>query len=140
MGFIEFIKYAAAMIGGTLAYVFGGWDGLLVVLVTFMAIDYTTGVMCAILEKSLSSEVGFRGLCRKVLILLLVGVGHLLDVAVLGGGAALRTAVIAFYTANEGVSIIENAARLGLPIPKKLRKALAQLKEKTEEDGDDVDE
>lgn len=141
MNIIGIFKAAAAAIGGTLAYLFGGWDGLLIALVIFMAVDYATGVMCAIVNKKLSSAVGFRGLFKKVLILMLVGIGHLLDTAVLGGGAALRTAVICFYMANEGVSLLENASRLGLPIPKKLKDVLAQLHDKSEgEEKEDTDD
>lgn len=106
-------------IGGWLGYFLGGWDGLLYALIAFVAIDYVTGVMCAISNHTLSSEVGFKGICRKVLIFLLVGIGSILDAHVIGSGSVLRTAVIFFYISNEGVSILENAARLGLPVPEK---------------------
>ena len=99
--------------------------------------DYITGVMCAVSDKKLSSAVGFKGICRKVLILMLVGIANLLDVQVIGTGAVLRTAVIFFYLSNEGVSLLENAAHLGLPIPKKLKAILAQLHDRVEGDGDD---
>ena len=92
-----------------------------------MVADYVTGVMCAVADKKLSSAVGFKGICRKVLILMLVGIANLLDVQVIGTGSVLRTAVIFFYLSNEGVSLLENAARLGLPIPEKLKVVLAQL-------------
>lgn len=108
-------------IGGWLGYFLGGWDGLLYALIAFVAIDYVTGVMCAISNHTLSSEVGFKGICRKVLIFLLVGIGSILDARVIGSGSVLRTAVIFFYISNEGVSILENAARLGLPVPEKSR-------------------
>lgn len=101
-----------------------------------MAIDYITGVMCAISDKSLSSEVGFRGICRKVLIFILVGVGNLLDVHILGEAGVLRTAVIFFYLSNEGVSLLENAAHLGLPIPQKLKDVLEQLHDRGEKEDD----
>ena len=117
-------------IGGWLGYFLGGWDGLLYALIAFVAIDYVTGVMCAISNHTLSSEVGFKGICRKVLIFLLVGIGSILDAHVIGSGSVLRTAVIFFYISNEGVSILENAARLGLPVPEKIRVVLEQLHDK----------
>ena len=126
------IQFVFTMIGGWLGYFLGGYDGLLYALVVFMVADYITGVMCAISDKALSSAVGFKGICRKVLILMLVGIANLLDVQVIGTGAVLRTAVIFFYLSNEGVSLLENAAHLGLPIPEKLKKVLAQLHDKAE--------
>ncbi len=118
-------------IGGWLGYFLGGWDGLLYALIAFVAIDYVTGVMCAISNHTLSSEVGFKGICRKVLIFLLVGIGSILDAHVIGSGSVLRTAVIFFYISNEGVSILENAARLGLPVPEKIRVVLEQLHDRS---------
>ena len=115
------IQFVFTVIGGWLGYFLGGYDGLLYALVVFMVADYITGVMCAINDKKLSSAVGFKGICRKVLILMLVGIANLLDVEVIGTGAVLRTAVIFFYLSNEGVSLLENAAHLGLPIPEKLK-------------------
>ena len=99
-----------------------------------MAIDYVTGVLCAINDHALSSEVGFRGIARKVIIFLLVGVGHIIDTQVIGTGSVLRTAVIFFYLSNEGVSLVENAAHLGLPIPEKLKAVLEQLHDRAEKD------
>ena len=97
-----------------------------------MVIDYLTGVMCAFVDHTLSSEVGFRGICRKVLIFLLVGMANILDVAVIGNGSVLRTAVIFFYISNEGVSLLENAGHLGLPIPQKMKDVLEQLHDRGE--------
>ena len=114
-------------IGGWLGYFLGGWDGLLYALIAFVVIDYITGVMCAVTDKKLSSSVGFKGICRKVLIFTLVGIGNIVDVYVLGQGGVLRTAVIFFYLSNEGVSILENSAHLGLPIAEKLKEVLEQL-------------
>lgn len=131
------IQFVFTVIGGWLGYFLGGYDGLLYALVVFMVADYITGVMCAVSDKKLSSAVGFKGICRKVLILMLVGIANLLDVQVIGTGAVLRTAVIFFYLSNEGVSLLENAAHLGLPIPKKLKAILAQLHDRAEGDGDD---
>ena len=130
------IQFVFTVVGGWLGYFLGGYDGLLYALIVFMVADYITGVMCAISDKTLSSAVGFKGICRKVLILMLVGIANLLDVEVIGTGAVLRTAVIFFYLSNEGVSLLENAAHLGLPIPEKLKAVLAQLQKKAESDGD----
>jgi len=121
-----------AAIGGWLGYFLGGCDGLLIALVVFVAVDYVTGVMCAISDKKLSSEVGFKGICRKVLIFLLVGIANILDVQVIGTGSVLRTAVIFFYLSNEGVSLLENAAHLGLPVPEKMKEILEQLHDRAE--------
>lgn len=121
------VQMAFAAIGGWLGYFVGGADGLLITLLVFMVLDYITGVMCGIADKKLSSAVGFKGLCRKVVIIALVGVGHVVDMHVIGTGGALRSAVICFYLSNEGVSLLENAAHLGLPVPDKLKDILAQL-------------
>lgn len=125
-------------VGGWLGWFLGGCDGLLYALIAFVVIDYLTGVMCAINDRNLSSEVGFRGICRKVLIFLLVGIANILDVQVIGTGSVLRTAVIFFYISNEGVSLLENAARLGLPVPDAIKVVLEQLHDRSEEkkDGD----
>ena len=121
------IQIAATAIGGWLGYYLGGPDGLLIALLVVMVLDYLTGMMCAVVDRKLSSAVGFRGICKKVLILMLVGVANILDIHVVGQGSALRCAVIAFYLSNEGLSLLENAAYIGLPIPDKLREILAQL-------------
>ena len=131
------VQVAFAAIGGWLGYFLGGCDGLIIALVIFVAVDYLTGVLCAIADKKLSSEVGFRGIARKVLIFLLVGVANILDVEVIGTGSILRTAVIFFYLSNEGISLLENAAHLGLPIPSKLKAALEQLHDRAEEKKED---
>lgn len=123
-------------IGGWLGYFLGGWDGLLYALIAFVAIDYVTGVMCAISNHTLSSEVGFKGICRKVLIFLLVGIGSILDAHVIGSGSVLRTAVIFFYISNEGVSLLENAAHLGLPVPEKIKIVLEQLHDRSESEDE----
>ena len=128
------IQAAFAAIGGWLGWFLGGCDGLLYALIAFVVIDYITGVMCAIADKNLSSSVGFKGICRKVLIFFLVGIGHILDTQVIGTGSVLRTAVIFFYLSNEGVSLIENAAHLGLPIPEKLKDVLEQLHDRAEKE------
>lgn len=130
------VQIAFTAVGGFLGWFLGGADGFLYTLIAFVALDYVTGVMCAIVEKKLSSEVGFKGICRKVLIFLLVGAANLLDVYVLGEAAVLRTAVIFFYLSNEGISMLENAGRLGLPIPQKLKDVLAQLHHKGGDDNE----
>lgn len=121
-------------IGGWLGYFLGGCDGLLYALVVFVVVDYITGVMCAINDKKLSSSVGFKGICRKVIIFLLVGIANVLDVQVIGTGSVLRTAVIFFYISNEGISLLENAGHLGLPIPEKIKVVLEQLHDRAEKE------
>lgn len=130
------IQLIFTAIGGWLGYFLGGCDGLLYALVAFVVIDYITGVMCAINDKTLSSEVGFRGICRKVLIFLLVGIANILDVQIIGTGSVLRTAVIFFYISNEGVSLLENAAHLGLPVPEKIKTVLEQLHDRSESEDE----
>ena len=128
------IQFAFSAIGGWLGYFLGGCDGLLYALLAFVVADYITGVMCAIIDKKLSSEVGFKGICRKVLIFILVGIANILDVQVIGTGSVLRTAIIFFYISNEGVSLLENAGHLGLPYPEKLKSVLQQLHDRAEDD------
>ena len=132
--FWGFIQLVFAGIGGWLGWFLGGCDGLLYALLAFVVIDYITGVMCAINDKTLSSSVGFKGICKKVLIFLMVGIGHILDTKVIGTGSVLRTAFIFFYISDEGISLIENAAHLGLPIPEKLRDVLEQLHNRAEKE------
>ena len=121
------IQMAVATIGGWLGYFLGGMDGLMIALIVFMVLDYITGLMCAVIDKKLSSAVGFKGICKKVLILMLVGVANVVDIHIVGTGSALRSAVICFYLSNEGLSLLENAAHIGLPIPEKMKDVLAQL-------------
>lgn len=130
------VQIVFTAVGGWLGYFLGGCDGLLYTLLAFVILDYLTGIMCAIVDKKLSSEIGFRGIFKKVLIFVLVGVGHLMDVQILGAAGVLRTAVIFFYLSNEGVSLVENAAHLGLPIPTKLKAVLEQLHDRSEK-GDE---
>lgn len=123
-------------LGGWMGYYLGGCDGLLYALLAFVTVDYLTGVMCAIADKKLSSNVGFKGICRKVLIFLLVGIANIVDIQVIGQEGILRTAVIFFYLSNEGVSLLENAGHLGLPIPEKLKDVLEQLHKRAEKEAD----
>ena len=133
--FWNVIQGIFAVIGGWLGYFLGGCDGLLYALLAFVVLDYITGIMCAVADKKLSSAVGFKGICRKVLIFFLVGVANILDVQVIGTGSVLRTAIIFFYLSNEGVSLLENAAHLGLPVPQKLKDVLERLHDRAEKGG-----
>lgn len=130
----NWIQVTFAAVGGWLGYFLGGWDGFLYALLTFVAIDYITGLMCAVLDKRLSSEVGFRGIFKKVLIFSLVAIGHIIDKNVIGDGSVIRTAVIFFYLSNEGISILENAVHVGLPVPQKLKDILEQLHNRSEKE------
>ena len=160
------IQMAIAAIGGWLGYFLGGrletlrvsksamptaagefdnstaapLDGLMIALIIFMALDYITGLMCAVIDKKLSSAVGFKGICKKVLILMLVGVANVADIHIVGTGSALRSAVICFYLSNEGLSLLENAAHIGLPIPDRMKDVLAQLHGRTDEKKDETQE
>lgn len=127
----NWIQLAFAAIGGWLGWFLGGADGFLYALIAFVVIDYITGVMCAIVDHKLSSEVGFKGIFKKVLIFTMVGIGNIIDVQVLGQAGVLRTAVTFFYLSNEGVSLMENAGHLGLPIPAKLKEVLEQLHDRS---------
>lgn len=127
---MEYIRPVNAAIGGLVGWFIGGNDSLLYALIAFVVVDYITGVLCGVVEKQLSSAVGFKGICQKVMIFLLVGIGNILDVQVIGAGGMLRMSVIFFYLANEGISILENAGRMGLPIPEKMKGVFQQLREK----------
>lgn len=120
-------KLIISSIGGVLGVFLGGMDGLIYALLAFSVIDYVTGIMCAIDKKELSSSVGFKGIVRKIIIFSLVGVANILDVYILGHVGVLRAAVIFFYLSNEGISILENTSKLGLPVPEKLQNILQQL-------------
>jgi toxin secretion/phage lysis holin len=124
----NWVQMALSAIGGFLGYFLGGMDGFLYALIAFVVIDYITGLMVAAIQKKVSSEVGFKGICKKMLIFILVGVANIVDKQIIGNGSAIRTAVIFFYLSNEGISILENTALIGLPVPQKLRDVLEQLK------------
>ncbi len=134
---INTIQLLFTALGGYLGWFLGGLDGFMYALIAFVVIDYLTGLMVAVLEKKLSSEIGFRGIFKKVLIFVLVGIGHIIDVNVIQNGSIIRTAVIFFYLSNEGISILENSAQIGLPIPKKLRNILMQINKDEEEKTDE---
>ena len=127
------VQIAFSALGGFIGWFLGGADGFLYALLAFVVIDYIIGILCAVADKSLSSEVGFKGICRKVLIFALVGIGNIVDIYVMGEAGILRTAVIFFYLSNEGVSLLENSAHLGLPIPEKLKEVLQQLHRKEDD-------
>ena len=131
------IQMAFSAIGGFMGYLLGGMDGFLYALIAFVVIDYITGLMVAAIQKKVSSEVGFKGICKKVLIFILVGVANIVDKQIIGNGSAIRTAVIFFYLSNEGISILENTALIGLPVPQKLRDVLEQLKGPADKEGSD---
>ena len=134
--FWHLIESVFAAVGAWLGYFLGGSDGLLYALLVFVIVDYITGVMCAIEDRTLSSAVGFRGLCRKVLTFLLVGIAQVLDEHILNQPGVLRTAVIFWAVANNGLSILENAAHLGLPVPEQLKQVLEQLHNRAKKSGE----
>lgn len=130
-----YVQSAIAAMGGWLGWFLGGFDGFLYALITFVVVDYITGIMVAIIDRKLSSVIGARGIFKKILIFILVGIAHIIDSRLIGDGSVIRTAVIFFYLSNEGISIIENASRIGLPIPQKLKDVLAQLNGKEKDGG-----
>lgn len=134
MKVINVIKIALTGIGTALGWFLGGYDTMMITLLIFMAIDYLSGVMCAIVKKELSSEIGFKGIFKKILILFFVGMANLLGTTTHIEG--LRYIVISFYLANEGISIIENASILDLPVPQKVKDVLKQLKEDSSKGGE----
>ena len=140
MDILKHIQAALVTIGAALGYFIGGFDGFMIVLIVFMVIDYITGVMCAIHDKSVSSKAGFAGICKKILILVMIGMANLLDVYVIQTGSMLRTASLFFYISNEGISVLENMCKLGLRVPAKVRDVLEQLHDRSECDDDESDE
>ena len=140
MDILKHIQTALVVVGAALGYFVAGLDGFMIVLIVFMVIDYITGVMCAIHDKSVSSKAGFTGICKKILILVMIGMANLLDTYVIQTGSMLRTVSLFFYISNEGISVLENMCRLGLRVPKKVRDVLEQLHDKSECDDDESDE
>ncbi len=132
---IEWIKAAIAAAGGILAYLFGPWDALCMTLVALVALDYITGVIKAAVNKTLDSAVGFRGLIKKLFIFALVALATLVDRIIPEANSAIRSAVMIFYIANEGLSIVENAGEMGLPLPGALKKALVRLNDAGADDN-----
>lgn len=133
-----YLQVVIAALGGWLGWLLGGLDGFLYALIIFIIVDYITGIMVAIINRELSSEIGARGIFKKILIFILVGIAHIIDSRLIGEGSVLRTAVIFFYLSNEGISIMENASRIGLPVPQRLKDVLAQLHGKSK--GEDRNE
>lgn len=130
--FVSYFKSFCAILGVVIGWFFGEVNSLVYVLLAFMIIDYITGVICAVKDKQVSSKIGFLGVTRKLLIIVLVGIGNVIDYYVIGSGSTLKTMLILFYLSNEGISILENMTKLGLPIPEKLKTILLQINE----DGD----
>ena len=122
------IKIIFSAIMSALSYLFGGFDGLLVALLFCIVADYITGVLAAIYEKKLNSRAGYRGIIKKVVILIIVALA--VEISTITGAASIRDLVICFYIANEGISILENAGRMGVPFLSKLKDLLEQLKDK----------
>ena len=131
---IDTTQFIFTVVGAYFGWFIGGFDGLIYALAAFVTIDYMTGVMVGIIEKKLSSSVGFRGIFKKVLIFIFVGIGHTIDFYVLKNGSAVRTAIIFFYLSNEGLSILENSGKIGLPIPNSLRNIFKDLNKEDEVD------
>ena len=127
------IQSGLATIGSAAATFLGGWDGIVFALIIFVAVDYLTGVIRAAYEKKLASRICWRGAVKKAMTFVIVGVGHTIDAHIIGGGTFVRDAVILFFIGSEGISLLENAAVIGLPLPPKLKAILAQLHEREDE-------
>lgn len=121
-------KVLLAFICGAAGWFFGSFDSLIYALIAFVVLDYVTGVLLAVHDRKVSSQIGFKGICKKAIIFILVALGHVIDKYVIGGGSSLKTMLIMFYLSNEGISIIENAGKMGVPLPKKLKEVICQLK------------
>jgi toxin secretion/phage lysis holin len=128
---LDSCKILLACTGGILGWLFGGLDSLIYALIAFIGLDYVTGVLLAIHDKKLSSEIGFHGICKKAIIFILIALGYVVDQYIIGSGSSLRTMLIMFYLSNERISIIENASEMGVPIPDKLKGILQQLNKKS---------
>ncbi len=126
------VKSIIAAVCAVFGFVFGDLNGLMVALVALIVLDYISGVIAAVVEKKLSSEVGAKGIAKKIFMLLIVAVANIVDINVIGEGHVLKSVTVVFYIANECISLIENAGRLGVPVPKKLLDVLEQLKNKEE--------
>lgn len=121
------LQAVCTFIGAFIGHYIGGFDGIIYTLLIFIVADYITGVLVAIIQQKLSSEIGYKGISKKVLIFMLIGIGHAIDSYVTGQQGAIRTAIAFFYLVNEGISIIENYTKIGLPIPQKLKNVLKEL-------------
>lgn len=127
---INICEVLVAFSGGILGWLFGGLDSLIYALIAFVIIDYVTGILLAFQKKKISSAIGFIGIAKKIMMFALIAVGNVIDQYVIKSGSTLRTMLIMFYLANEGISIIENAGSMGVPFPQKLKDAIQQLQEK----------
>ncbi len=127
---LTYVQVYISVIGGILGALFGGFDALLYALIAFVALDYVSGVLLAMHNKKLSSKVGFKGICKKLFIFIVISMGTVIDTYIIGSGSSLRTLLIMFYLSNEGISIIENAGQIGLPLPQKLKDVIEKLREK----------
>lgn len=128
-GLKDIAKEIIAAFCSVFGFVFGDWDGLMAALIILIVMDYVSGVIAAAAEKKLSSAVGAKGIAKKVFMLLIVAAANVADINIIGEGHVLKSVTAAFYAANECLSLIENAGRLGVPVPKKLLDVLEQLKE-----------
>ncbi|MBQ7981779.1 MAG: phage holin family protein [Oscillospiraceae bacterium] len=129
----DFFKAVTAFFCTAFGFVFGDMDGMMIALVALIVLDYISGVIAAAIEKKLSSSVGAKGIAKKLFMLLIVAVANIVDINVIGEGHVLRTVTTVFYIANECISLIENAGRIGVPVPKKLIDVLEQLKNDNDE-------
>lgn len=128
------IKSISAIMCGVAGFLWGEMDGLMVALVVFICLDYITGLIVGAVQHKLNSQISFVGLAKKAFILIVVAVAHIIDTQILGGNASvLRSAACGLYIANEGLSILENGGKLGVPYPKKIKEVLEQLKDKKED-------
>lgn len=131
----KIVKSITAMLGGLAGFMFGDLDGLMVALIAFIVLDYITGILVGTAKHRLSSHTSFVGLVKKALILVIVAVAHIVDTQILGGqNSVFRSAACCLYIANEGLSILENCGKLGVPLPKKLRNVLEQLKNESDKE------
>ncbi|MEE7583201.1 MAG: phage holin family protein [Oscillospiraceae bacterium] len=128
----DILKSISTIVLTIIGYLFGEIDGLMYALLTVIIIDYITGTICAIVNKKLCSKIGFRGILKKISILIIVSVSQIIDVSILSDSGILRSSVIAFYIINESISILENSSNIGIPLPKKLKSVLSQLKDDTD--------
>ena len=131
---IGLVQTVITAVGAFVGWFLGGMDGFLYALIVMITLDYISGVMLAVVQRKLSSDIGARGIFKKVLIFSFVAMGHIIDTRIFHSGSAIRTAVILYFISNEGISVLENATALGVKVPKKLRDVLAQLNTEKQSD------
>ena len=127
------LKNILAGVCTILSFLFGDIEGMMVALIALIILDYISGVIAAAVEKRLSSEVGAKGIAKKIFMLLIVALANIVDINVIGDGHVLKTVTVVFYICNECISLIENAGRIGVPVPKKLLDVLEQLRDKDDD-------